>query len=201
MVPLRDGKFKIMMVLRSILVLDRTYTQVESWFLTVLTVYVISLTPRKRLPNGFHFQGTRSQPQKHQFWKDAWDTSKNNSQQRELSLMLCRWMNWARRRGPVPIQECQYIVSTASLKWRCSSCPFLLISVLFEWQNNRQGIASVTNWAEAGPTPRWPPNARPGHILNSFEEKFLRVKSQCNRPGSSMVTEDPGRTLLEKESC
>jgi hypothetical protein len=44
MVPLRDNRFKATMVLRSILVLDRTYTQVKSFLLTIryyLTTFAI----------------------------------------------------------------------------------------------------------------------------------------------------------------
>jgi hypothetical protein len=52
MVPLRENKFKVMMVLRSILVLDRTYTQVHTHCLTGLIIFSSQL--RKQLQNVSH---------------------------------------------------------------------------------------------------------------------------------------------------
>jgi len=55
MVPLRDNKFKATMVLRSILVLDRTYTQVKIMNTHILIISHHLLTDiRLRSPNVLH---------------------------------------------------------------------------------------------------------------------------------------------------
>ncbi len=98
MVPLRDNKFKGTMVLRSILVLDRTYTQVKATCINWSYAQTFQYFFRKLRLCVSHSKKHWSLANNLNLWSEEWATLKRSSAQRRPNWIICKSTRVTERR-------------------------------------------------------------------------------------------------------